>query len=114
MVAREDLLGPFSEISRRTRRHVRIFRRGALSRLLIGAGLEPYATHHAHAFHSPYWWIKCVVGVDRDDLWLVRRYRSFLVRQMDPKRRLGRAIEALLDPALGKSLVVYVTKPVDR
>ena len=24
-------------------------------------------SHHAHALHSPYWWLKCAVGVDDDD-----------------------------------------------
>ena len=94
--------------------HVRIYRRGALSRLLLGAGLDPYATHHAHAFHAPYWWIKCAVGVDRDQVWPVRTYHRFLVGQMPPGRTLGRTLEHLLDPVLGKSFVVYVTKAVGR
>ena len=24
-------------------------------------------SHHAHALHSPYWWLKCAVGVDKDN-----------------------------------------------
>ena len=27
----------------------------------------PAGTHHAHALHSPYWWLKCLFGADNDD-----------------------------------------------
>ena len=36
------------------------------------AGLEPGAAHHAHALHSPYWWLKCAVGPTNDDHPLVQ------------------------------------------
>ena len=42
------------------------------------AGLHDAGSHHAHALHSPYWWLKCAVGVDDDDHPLVARYRRFL------------------------------------
>ena len=92
--------------------HVRIYRRRALVHLLREAGLNQFAAHHAHAFHAPYWWIKCAVGVDRDDVWAVRTYHDFLVHQMNGDRTPGRIIEHLLDPLVGKSFVIYVTKPV--
>ena len=34
---------------------------------LRAAGLDVTGSHHAHALHSPYWWLKCAVGADDDD-----------------------------------------------
>ncbi|MFI5427919.1 hypothetical protein [Aeromicrobium sp. UC242_57] len=34
---------------------------------------------HAHALHSPYWWLKCAVGVNREQHPLVRAYHRPLV-----------------------------------
>ena len=36
------------------------------------AGLRPGGRHHAHALHSPYWWLKCAVGPTNDDHPLVQ------------------------------------------
>ena len=46
------------------------------------AGLALRGSHHAHALHSPYWWLKCAVGVDNTDAWPVRKYHDFLVWQI--------------------------------
>ncbi len=43
------------------------------------AGLRLVRSHHAHALHSPYWWLRCLVGVGRDDHPLVAAYHRFLV-----------------------------------
>ncbi len=59
--------------------HVRIYRRSSLLGRLKDAGLEPFAHHHAHALHSPYWWLRCAVGPQRDDHVLVRAYHGVLV-----------------------------------
>ena len=42
--------------------HVRIYRRSQLRRRLRTAGLELHRHHHAHALHSPYWWLRCALG----------------------------------------------------
>ena len=34
---------------------------------------------YAHGLHSPYWWIKCAVGVDNDDHPLAKAYHQVLV-----------------------------------
>ena len=51
--------------------HVRIYRRSTLVDRLRRAGLKPLDSHHAHALHTPYWWLRCVVGTTRDDHLLV-------------------------------------------
>jgi SAM-dependent methyltransferase len=91
--------------------HIRIYRRSALVSRLRDAGLEPYASHHAHALHSPYWWLRAAVGVDRDDHPLVRAYHQVLVWDITAHTIFTRLPERALNPVLGKSLVVYARKP---
>ena len=71
----------------------------------------PEGSHHAHALHAPYWWIKCAVGVDKDQHPLVKAYHRMLVWDMMSAPRLTRTAERLLNPVVGKSLVVYLRKP---
>jgi SAM-dependent methyltransferase len=90
--------------------HVRIYARSQLLNRLEATGLEVTGTHHAHSLHSPYWWIKCAVGVDRDDAFLAREYHRLLVWDIMRRPWLTRTAERLLDPVIGKSLVVYLRK----
>jgi SAM-dependent methyltransferase len=91
--------------------HVRIFTEAELRRKLRDAGLRPGGAHHAHALHSPYWWLKCAVGPTNDDHPLVRAYHRLLVWDITKAPKLTRWTEKLLNPVLGKSLVVYARKP---
>jgi SAM-dependent methyltransferase len=90
--------------------HVRIYRHSALLERLRSAGLEPYGVHHAHALHSPYWWLRSAVGVERDDHPVVRAYHRLLVWDITAATPLTRIPEAVLNPVLGKSVVTYVRK----
>jgi SAM-dependent methyltransferase len=90
--------------------HVRIYRGDELVGLLRAAGLELLESHHAHALHSPYWWLKCAVGVDRETA-LTRAYHKVLVWDLTKQPRLTRTAEKALNPVLGKSLVLYLRKP---
>jgi SAM-dependent methyltransferase len=87
--------------------HVRIYSATELKSKLSAAGLDVVGSHHAHALHSPYWWLKCAVGVNDDDHPLVRRYRQFLEWDIVRQPRSTRIAERLLSPMLGKSLVLY-------
>ena len=91
--------------------HVRIYRGSELRRRLTRAGLTPVDSHHTHALHAPYWWLKCAVGVDDADHPLVRAYHRLLVWDMMRAPWLTRTLERALDPVVGKSLVVYLRKP---
>jgi SAM-dependent methyltransferase len=93
--------------------HIRIYRRSALIGRLSAAGLECYSCHHAHALHSPYWWLRAAVGVRDEEQPLVRAYHRLLVWDITAHTPLTRVPEALLNPVLGKSLVVYVRKRHD-
>ena len=97
--------------------HVRIYTEARLRDRMRQAGLLPGASHHAHALHSPYWWLKCAVGPTNDDHPLVRAYLKVLVWdivQAQPMGTVTRWTERLLNPVLGKSLVVYARKPAGR
>ena len=94
--------------------HIRIYSDKELVTKLGNAGLEFEGKGYAHGLHTPYWWLRCAVGVRRDDHPLVRAYHQVLV--WDIMRSPGysvatRALERLLNPVIGKSLVLYLRKP---
>jgi SAM-dependent methyltransferase len=88
--------------------HLRIYRRSQLLERLQTAGLEPFASHHAHALHSPYWWLRCLVGLENESCPAVRGYHRLLVWDMTAGTPVTRVPEKILNPLLGKSLVVYL------
>lgn len=90
--------------------HVRIYSATELKAKLRAAGLDVFASHHAHALHSPYWWLKCAVGPSRNDHPLVARYRRFLEWDIMTAPRSTRVAERVLSPVLGKSLILYSRK----
>ena len=91
--------------------HVRIYRQHELEEKLESAGCWLRGSHHAHALHSPYWWLKCATGVDDvEPHWAVRRYHDLLAFQITEQPAWLNAVDRLLNPVLGKSLVVYVQK----
>ncbi|MGY1744974.1 class I SAM-dependent methyltransferase [Blastococcus sp. SYSU D00695] len=90
--------------------HIRIYRGDQLRSRLAEAGLQPGPQHHAHALHAPFWWLKCATGVERDNA-AVRAYHRLLVWDLTERPWVTRTAEKLLDPVIGKSLVVYADKP---
>jgi SAM-dependent methyltransferase len=91
--------------------HIRIYRRSELARRLRGAGLVFTGGHHAHGLHSPYWWLRCLVGPRNDANRAVAAFHRFLVWDIEKAPLLTRLLERVLAPLIGKSLVVYVKKP---
>jgi SAM-dependent methyltransferase len=91
--------------------HLRIFTRQELEAKLRRAGLSVGGHHHAHALHSPYWWLKCAVGVHDDDHPLASAYHKMLVWDIVRKPAVTQFADRALNPLIGKSLVVYATKP---
>jgi SAM-dependent methyltransferase len=87
--------------------HVRIYRGHQLRARLAAAGVRVTGVDHVHALHTPYWWLRCLVGPDEDRAWPVRQYHRLLVWEIVRRPRLLRLCERALDPVLGKSLVVY-------
>jgi SAM-dependent methyltransferase len=94
--------------------HVRIYSEPELRSKLRDAGLQPGRAHHAHALHTPYWWLKCAVGPTNNDHPLVRAYHEVLLWDIagrQPMATLTKLADRLANPLLGKSLVVYARKP---
>ena len=96
--------------------HVRIYRRQQVIAMLRAAGMVPTGHHRVHALHSPYWWLRCLVGPNQPiaDSRLVTLYHRLLSWDIEKAPRLTRWTERALNPVLGKSLVVYATKPIEE
>jgi len=92
--------------------HVRIYTRVELEAKLRRAGLAITGRHHAHGLHSPYWWVKCMVGVSNDDHPLARAYHRMLVWDIVRRPAATRLAEQVLNPLIGKSVVIYAAKQV--
>ena len=107
-----DLLGAVGRVPRgRGRARPHLHAATSWSASWRGAGLTHDGTHHAHGLHSPYWWLKCAVGV--------RQRRAPAGPGVPPAAGLGHHEAAagrpgspsrLLNPLIGKSLVVYLAQ----
>jgi SAM-dependent methyltransferase len=94
--------------------HVRIYTTAELRSRLQAVGLLPTGSHHAHSLHTPYWWLKCAVGPTNDDHPLVKAYHSVLLWDIAGRRPhsvVTKAVDKVLNPVIGKSLVMYAEKP---
>lgn len=92
--------------------HVRIYRRSQLRSRIRQVGLLPCGWDRAHALHSPYWWLKCAVGPANDKHHLVRAYHRMLVWDIVQNPWITRIVDRLLNPIIGKSIVLYAIKPM--
>jgi SAM-dependent methyltransferase len=92
--------------------HIRIYTDAELITKATNAGLVYDGKHYAHGLHTPYWWIKCAVGVHNDEHPVPKAYHRLLVWDIMKRPRTTRWAERALNPLIGKSLVVYLHKPV--
>ena len=90
--------------------HIRIYRRKNLLDLLTANRTRVIGGHYAHSLHSPYWWLKCLVGIENEDAPAIKLYHRFLTWVMMKKPRPVCFLEGLLNPLLGKSMVIYLRK----
>ena len=91
--------------------HVRIYRASALRDKIAARGVRYTHRHHAHALHSPFWWLKCLVGKSNSGHPVVVAYHKLLVWDMMRRPWITRAAESLLNPLIGKSVALYFRKP---
>ncbi len=92
--------------------HIRIFRKSQLKKRLTSVGMQVTGHHYAHGLHSPYWWLKCLVGTKNDQNWFVRQYHKLLVWDIVKGPRTTRYMEKVLAPLMGKSIIFYLVKPL--
>jgi 2-polyprenyl-3-methyl-5-hydroxy-6-metoxy-1,4-benzoquinol methylase len=90
--------------------HIRIYRKKKLLSLFETAGFRTRGFHFAHSLHSPYWWLKCLMGPSREDIKVVNLYHRFLTWDIMQQPAITRFLDHLLNPLFGKSLVVYFDK----
>lgn len=92
--------------------HIRIFNAGHLRDDVERAGFVFYRKHHAHSLHVPYWWLKCLLWRGDGELQasIVNRYHQFLTWDLMAAPRITRFLDRLLNPMMGKSLVMYFVK----
>ena len=91
--------------------HVRIFRKADLRTDVEALGFRFRKQHLMHGLHSPYWWLRCAVGVTNDRNLLVRGYKKLLEIEILKNPLPLRALSAVADPLMGKSIVMYFDKP---
>jgi len=94
--------------------HIRIYQADELRTKVETRGVNFTGSAHAHALHSPYWWLKCAVGVDNNEHPAVKAYHKLLVWDMMSKPTLTRVAEAVLNPVAGKSVALYFEKPPEK
>ncbi len=94
--------------------HIRIYRRSTLIRRLEYGSLKVEAWTHKHGLHSPYWWLKCLVGLEKNDSRIVIAAHNALVRQMMHEVPVLDRLDKALNPIIGKSLIIYVRKTTYR
>jgi len=87
--------------------HIRIFSARTLHRDIEQLGFKRYRSHKAHALHVPYWWLKCLLWRTDPQHPLVATFHRFLVWDLMKKPWISRTLERLLNPILGKSIVMY-------
>jgi SAM-dependent methyltransferase len=91
--------------------HVRIFKAKDLQADLEALGFHFDTRHLMHGLHSPYWWLRCAVGVNNDTNLLVRGYKKLLEIEILKNPLPLRLLSKLADPLMGNSVVMYFTKP---
>jgi SAM-dependent methyltransferase len=92
--------------------HIRIYRANQLRAKIARHGMTFTHTHHSHALHAPFWWLKCLVGVENSNHPAVVAYHKMLVWDMMQRPVVTRLAESTLNPLIGKSVALYFEKPV--
>jgi SAM-dependent methyltransferase len=87
--------------------HIRIFNARELRRDIEARRMQHYHRHWAHALHAPFWWLKCLLWQRQEQSRLIRLYHRLLVWDLMERPWLTRTLERLLNPLLGKSVVMY-------
>jgi SAM-dependent methyltransferase len=90
--------------------HVRIYRRSILDKRLKDAGFNIYAHHFAHGLHSPYWWLRCLVGPQNETNIFVKVYKKILEYDIMHPNKATKILDYLASILMGKSLVIYAKK----
>ena len=90
--------------------HLRIFKAKDFKSAIVNRGFNFRTRHWAHALHSPYWWLQCAFWNSKETNFLVGAYKRLLEWDIVEQPWITRTLETLLNPIMGKSVVMYFTK----
>ena len=90
--------------------HLRIFLEKQLRRKIEKQGFRFYHKHWAHALHTPYWWLQCMDWDNKEKNPLIQNYHKLLVWDIIDQPWITRFTEKMLNPMIGKSVVMYFKK----
>jgi SAM-dependent methyltransferase len=88
--------------------HIRIVNPKEMAACMEENRLRVYAVSFAHAFHTPYWMLRCLVGLHDEKARIPAAYRKFL--HLSLFSRPLRIIEKVLNYFFPKSIVLYAQK----
>jgi SAM-dependent methyltransferase len=88
--------------------HIRIVQPREMAACMEKNHLRIYAVSFAHAFHTPYWMLRCLAGLHDEKARVPATYRKFLhLSLFSPPLRI---IEKFLNHFFPKSIVLYAQK----
>jgi len=90
--------------------HIRIFNAVHLCQEVKALGFDFTHRYWAHALHSPFWWLKCLWWNSQDSSHIIRLYHRVLVWDLMQKPWVTQKLETLLNPVMGKSVVMHFRK----
>jgi SAM-dependent methyltransferase len=88
--------------------HIRKVTPRALANSMEENGLRVYAVGFAHAFHSPYWMLRCIFGLHDEKAFVPLIYRKFLHLSLFSKPL--RMTEKICNYFFPKSIILYAQK----
>jgi len=94
--------------------HIRIFKGRELRSAIEELDYLFQRRHWAHALHVPYWWLRCAFWSRGDQFFLTRWYHKLLLWDLLKRPLITQLLDKVLNPILGKSLVMYFVKPGSR
>jgi ubiquinone/menaquinone biosynthesis C-methylase UbiE len=90
--------------------HLRKYRLNQLMSVLRESGFHVFNVHREHSLHVPYWFLRCLFGINREKAFIPSLYHRFLVWDIETGAKPVRLLEKILNPAFGKSVVLYAQK----
>jgi len=91
--------------------HVRKFKVPELVAALKRNNLAVYAIHHAHAFHSIYWLLRCILRLKNEQARIPALYYKLLELHIRTGSKFVSLMEHILNFIFPKSVVIYTRKP---
>ena len=88
--------------------HIRIVNPKEMAACMEENRLRVYAVSFAHAFHTPYWMLRCLAGLQDEKAGIPAHYRKFLHLSLFSQPL--RTMEKVLNYFFPKSIVLYAQK----